>query len=352
MTAYRFCRSDDVPLIVDAFHRCNVGPGAVPWRLTVDHMKRLSREVDLWTSSCMVAFAGDDPIGVLIAAKREPEANLLLHVAVHPDHRRQGHGRHMMTSLSQKMAILEPTLMLAEVRAQAGAPAAFLQACGFVAGDTLIDHLYPGARPSSGPSPGLGGRLVPGGPDSPGAAIPATGSRSGPRSTPGGLANLIGRVDPEEITASAAFAAASERGSCWQRSVRTIRNLRQRAQGIGIATDRGFEAWLLYRDPGDAADPLPFLARPPADPARLDQGDHRAPGQASFSAPCEILAIGGQRPLPALVGPLLTFVAAETGRALYLPRVHPGEPLGDRLDDLGFQAAGKTVRYESDAARS
>ena len=309
MAAYRFCRSDDVPLIVEAFHRCNVGPGAVPWRLTVDHMKRLSREINLWTSSCMVALAGRDLIGVLIAAKRAPTASLVLHVAVHPDHRRQGHARHMMTSLSQKMAILEPTRMLVEVPAEAVAAHRFLTACGFAEGETLIDYIQQSARPAAGP-----------------------------------FLDLVGTVAPSEIIAGAEFADASELSRCWQRSAQTIRNLRERALGVGIATDRGFEAYLLYRSAQDADDPLPFIAGSPTPTS--------AAGLPADSAPCEILAIGGKRPVPALLGPLLAFAADDCKRPLYLPRVHRSEPLADRLEDCGFQAARKTLRYESDAARS
>lgn len=305
MSAYRFCRSDDVPLIVEAYRRCNVGPGAVPWQLTIDRMKRLSREIDLWTSSCMVALAGSEPIGVLIAAKREPTANLVLHAAVHPDHRRQGHARHMMTSLSQKMAILEPTRMLVEVPAEAVAAHGFLRACGFARTETLTDYFHTGE-----------------------IAAPAS------------VLDLVGTVPPAELLGSAEFGDASELNRCWQRSPRTIRNLRERARGVVIATDRGFEAWLLYRGVQDADDPLPFLARPTL-----------PPGPATNSAPCEILAIGGLRPVPALLGPLLAVAASDCGRPLHLPRAHPGEPLPERIEQLGFRAAGKTLRYESDAAR-
>ena len=306
MSAYRFCRSDDVPLIVEAFERCNVGPGAVPWQLTIDHMKRLSREMDLWTSSCMVALAGSDPIGVLIAAKREPTANLRLHAAVHPDHRRQGHARHMMTSLSQKMAILEPTRMLAEVPAEAVAAQGFLDACGFARAEPLTDYFHAGESAAAAP-----------------------------------VLDLVGTVSPTEILAGDEFGDASELNRCWQRSPRTIRNLRQSARGIGIATDRGFEAYLLYRDSRDADDSLPFTALRSI-----------PPGVCSGPAPFEILAIGGLRPVPALLGPLLAFAAGDSGRPLYLPRVHRREPLAERLEQVGFQAAGTTLRYESDAARS
>ena len=328
MTAYRFCRSDDVPLIVEAYERCNVGPGARPWRLTADLMKRLGREIDLWTSSCMVALAGADPIGVLIAAKREPVANLVLHVGVHPDHRRQGHGRHMMTSLSQKMAILEPTLMLAELPEDAADARRFLEACGFVERDVLTDWFY---------------------------AVAPVGGTEG--------AGLAAPVSAPEVAGDPDFEALPELDRCWQRSPRTIRNLRDRPRGLAIGTDRGFEAYLLHRSAGDENAPLPFLAAPPtaadgrygsdtitgvmaAPPAAADGADAEAP-----ATPLELLALGGRTLVPALARPLLSVAAAGAGRPLHLPRVHPSEIPAGRLEEYGFTPGARTTRYEADAAR-
>ncbi|MCY3930651.1 MAG: GNAT family N-acetyltransferase [Acidobacteria bacterium] len=301
MTAYRFCRSDDVPLIVDAYERCNVGAGARPWSLTVDHMKRLGREMNLWTSSCMVAFEGSDPIGVLIAAKREPIASLVLHVAVHPDHRRRGHGRHMMTSLSQKMAILEPTLMLVELPEGDALGRRFFEACGFVERDVLTDYSCAGEAPAGGVDP-VGG------------------------------VDLVADVASAELVSQEDFEAVPELDRCWQRAPQSIRNLRDRPQGLAIATDRDFEAYLLHRGDGDADNPLPFLATPP-------------PG-----TPLEVLALGGKMPVPALVRPLLAVASDHTGRPLHLPRVHPSEVPAGRLEEYGFRPGAKTIRYENDAA--
>lgn len=297
MTAYRFCRSDDVPLIVDAYDCCNVGSGARPWKLTVDHMKRLGREMNLWTSSCMVAFEGSDLIGVLIAAKREPIASLVLHVAVHPDHRRQGHGRHMMTSLSQKMAILEPTLMLVELPEDDALGRRFFEACGFTERDVLTDYTCTGESP---------------------AGLPGV--------------DLVAGVAAAELVSQTDFAAVEELDRCWQRAPQSIRNLRDRPQGLAIATDRDFEAYLLNRGDGDAESPLPFLAAPP-------------PG-----TPLEVLALGGKMPVPALVRPLLAVASDRAGRPLHLPRVHPSEALAGRLEEYGFSPGARTIRYESDAA--
>lgn len=295
VTAYRFCRSDDVPVIVDAYARCNVGADARPWSLTVDHMKRLGREMDLWTSSCMVAFEGSDPIGVLIAAKREPIASLVLHVAVHPDHRRRGHGRHMMTSLSQKMAILEPTLMLAELAEDDALGRRFFEACGFTKREVLTDYSCAGEAP---------------------AGVPGV--------------DLVAGVSAAELVSQTDLQAVPELDRCWQRSRRSISNLRDRPQGLAIATDRGIEACLLHRSLDDVDQSLPFLSTPSV-------------------APLEILALGGKTPVPALLRPLLALASDRAGRPLHLPRVHPSEAPG-RLEEYGFRPGASTIRYENDAA--
>ena len=114
MSSYRFCRTDDIALLVDALNRCWAPyfPDEPP--MTPAAFKRSIRDLQVWCSSCMVAFSGSDPIGVLIGAKR-PSGTLIHKIAVHPDHRRQGHGRHLLASLGSKLAILGPPRIVAEV---------------------------------------------------------------------------------------------------------------------------------------------------------------------------------------------------------------------------------------------
>ena len=114
VSSYRFCRSDDIALLVDALNRCWAPhfPDEPP--MTPAAFKRSIRDLQVWCSSCMVAFSGSDPIGVLIGAKR-PSGTLIHRIAVHPDHRRQGHGRHLLDSLGSKLAILGPPRIVAEV---------------------------------------------------------------------------------------------------------------------------------------------------------------------------------------------------------------------------------------------
>ena len=62
MVAYRFCRPDDIPLLVTAVNRCYDAHFGGHDLLTVDDFRREMREVHLWPSNCMVALAGDEPV--------------------------------------------------------------------------------------------------------------------------------------------------------------------------------------------------------------------------------------------------------------------------------------------------
>ena len=142
MAAYRFCRTDDIALLVDALNRCwaPYWPDEPP--MTRDAFKRSIRDLQVWCSSCMVAFAGPDPVGVLIGAKR-PSGTLVHQIAVHPDHRRHGHGRHLLASLGSKLSILGPPRMVAEIP-EAHAPACELfSASGYVQEAQLTDYVAP-----------------------------------------------------------------------------------------------------------------------------------------------------------------------------------------------------------------
>ena len=144
--SYRFCRTDDIGLLVDALNRCwsPYFPDEPP--MTPATFKRSIRDLQVWCSSCMVAFSGSDPIGVLIGAKR-PSGTLVHKIAVHPDHRRQGHGRHLLTSLGSKLAILGPPRIIAEVPETFAAACALFSASGYVQEAILTDYVLRGACP-------------------------------------------------------------------------------------------------------------------------------------------------------------------------------------------------------------
>jgi ribosomal protein S18 acetylase RimI-like enzyme len=212
MSAYRFCRTDDIGLLVDALNRCWAPYFPEKPPATAASFKRTIRDLQVWCSSCMVAFSGSDPIGVLIGAKR-PSATLVHKIAIHPDHRRQGHGRHLLTSLSSKLAILGPPRIVAEVPASLEAAGALFRATGYVQEACLTDYVVEGGvseRRDSTPVEGL--------------VIPVTVDDL--------VANgLLGNPDQHV---------------CWQRSMETLIARKDEIAGLAVATDERIDAYLLY----------------------------------------------------------------------------------------------------------
>ena len=212
MSAYRFCRTDDVQLLVDALNRCWSPhfPGEPP--VTPASFKRSIRDLQVWCSSCMVAFSGSDPIGVLIGAKR-PSRTLIYRVAVHPDHLRQGHGRHLLASLSSKLAILGPPRMIAEVPEALAATRGLFSASGYVEEAVLTDYVGHGEARD--------GREV-------GFVIPVTVDDLAAN-------GLLGEDHPQ---------------TCWERSVETLTARKDDIAGLAVASDEQIEAYVLYAEGG------------------------------------------------------------------------------------------------------
>ena len=208
MTAYRFCRSDDITLLGDALNRCwsPYFPDEPP--MTPAAFKQSIRDLQVWCSSCMVAFSGSDPIGVLIGAKR-PSGTLVHKIAVHPDHRRQGHGRHLLASLGSKLAILGPPRIIAEVPETLAPACELFSASGYVQEAHLTDYVLQreenDAREVAGMSDDHDGRFV----------IPVT---------VGDLAanGLLGEAHPQ----------------VWKRSVETLTARKDDIGGLAVALRR------------------------------------------------------------------------------------------------------------------
>jgi len=211
LPAYRFCRTDDIGLLVDALNRCWAPhfPGEAP--MTPAAFKRSIRDLQVWCSSCMVAFSGPDPVGVLIGAKR-PSGTLVHRIAVHPDHLRQGHGRHLLASLGSKLAILGPPRIVAEV------PEALAPACGLfgASGDlqeaVLTDYVLHAA-----------GEVE-------------SGNREG---------RFVIPVTVDDLVANGLFGEADS-ALCWERSLETLTARKDDIAGVAVASDECIEACLLY----------------------------------------------------------------------------------------------------------
>jgi len=221
VSAYRFCRTDDIGLLVEALNRCwfPYFPDEEP--MTPAAFKRSIRDLQVWCSSCMVAFSDSEPIGVLIGAKR-PSATLVHKIAVHPDHCRQGHAHHMLASLGSKLAILGPPRIVAEVP-DANAPARGLfAASGYVPEAVLTDYVL--SWDANSREHGDGAPVE-------GFVIPVT----------------IDDLAANGLLGDADRAAGV---ACWQRSVETLRARKDEVSGLAVASDERIEAYLLYVERG------------------------------------------------------------------------------------------------------
>lgn len=164
----------------------------------------------------MVALEGDEPVAVLLGCKRPPDT-LIRAVAVHPDHVRKGHARHLLTSLEDKLAILGPPHLVAEIPADDAATLALFESCGFREEARFADLVLE-SPPLSGPAP-------------PGA---------------------VSSVTVADLDALGLLAFAGRRA--WERTKPTLLARADRLRGLAVATDERVEASVLYtREDGGAA---------------------------------------------------------------------------------------------------
>ena len=263
--------------------------------MTPAAFKRSIRDLQVWCSSCMVAFSGSDPIGVLIGAKR-PSGTLIHKIAVHPDHRRQGHGRHLLTSLSSKLAILGPPRMVAEVPESFAPACELFSASGYVEEALLTDYVLEGDGTDV---PSLEGFFT----------IPVT-------------------VD--DLAANGLLGEA-DRQVCWERSVETLTARKGDIAGLAVASDESIAAYVLYLN------------------RRVDPDGNTEPGPQA-SALTEILALrtliedGG-----ACLKQLLSRLGAQGLRTVRFPKVHPAEISKECLETLGFRPADGQLLFATRA---
>ena len=224
MVAYRFCRPDDIPLLVDAVNRCYGVhfPAAAPF--TVEDFRREMKEVQLWPSNSMIASAGDEPVAVLLGTKR-PREVLVRRIGVAPGHQRNGYGAHLLGSLSQKLAVLGPPHLAAEVPADLPAARAFFAGAGWSEEATLCDY----ERPANGHAP------------LPAGAFAAVG---------------LGELEAAGVLGVSA---------AWERQPEALRSCDE-LRGIALCGAERLEAWALYRDRGEAQPGADVLALGYADP--------------------------------------------------------------------------------------
>ena len=296
MSSYRFCRTDDIGLLVDALNRCWLPYFPDQAAITPAAFKRSIRDLQVWCSSCMVAFSGSDTIGVLIGAKR-PSGTLVHKIAVHPDHRRQGHGRHLLASLSSKLAILGPPRIVAEVPETLAPACELFRASGYVQEAVLTDYVL--ERPALSErddAARVEGFVIPVTIDD----LAANGLLGEPPPSPSASTR---QVHPQV---------------CWERSVETLTARKDDLAGLAVASDERIEAYVLYvTHETEQTEILSLRSFVEDAGARLKQ--------------------------------LLVQLRAQGMETFRFSKVHPAEILKEQLGTLGFTPAGAHVLYAATA---
>jgi len=264
--------------------------------MTPAAFKRSIRDLQVWCSSCMVAFSGPDAIGVLIGAKR-PSGTLVHKIAVHPDHRRQGHGRHLLASLGSKLAILGPPRIVAEVPESLAPARELFSASGYVQEALLTDYaLERPALSERGDAARVEGFVIPVTVDD----LAANG--------------LLGEAPPSP----SASAGQVDRQVCWERSVETLTARKDDIAGLAVASDERIEAYLLYVKRGMEETEIVSLR------SFIDDGGAR-------------------------LKQLLARLRAQGTETVRFPKVHPSEISKEWVETLGFSAAGGHLLYAARA---
>ena len=230
----------------------------------------------------MVASVDRNPIGVVTGAKRERET-LIHRIGVHPDSLRQGHARHLLESLSQKLSVLGPPRMLAEVPDDLPAVRDLFEAVGYRAEQRFADFTLP--KPLAPPA--------------------ATDGVS-----PASLDDLLRyeTLDPSVPRS-------------WERELPTLQNRKDQIQGLAIASDTRVEACALFRDlPGQGRREIVGFG------GTVQRNDGGADAQVLLE--------------------ILVRVVCQAGpMAVTIPRVSSEEIAWDRLESMGFQRERTYTRY-------
>jgi hypothetical protein len=273
--------------------------------MTPERFKRSIRNLQVWCSSCMVAFSGGDPIGVLIGAKRA-SGTLIHRIAVHPEHVRQGHARHLLDSLGSKLAILGPPRIVAEVPEALGPAGSLFTACGYAQEAVLTDYELIGGPSTREASP----RSLPSTRDESPRSLPSTRDES-PRSLRAGHAGgFVIPITVDDLAANGLLEDARPQ-ICWERSVETLTARKEEIAGLAVASDERIEAYLLYMANGEIV----------ALRSLIDDGE-------------------------AGLAQLLSRLGPGTCR---LPKVHPDEISKNSLETLGFHPTAAFRVYSTKA---
>lgn len=225
MPSYRFCRPDDLELIVRAINQCcrihETGAPEMTEELLKTHMTLFA----VRPGNCMVALERHQPVAAVISTRREGEAWIQT-LGCQPAFQRRGIASQLVEALVRKIAIQRTEDIAVDVPEDNEAALQFFQSAGFEERGRLVTlEGLPVGR--DGPSP---------------AAVPAP------------AADLLQDYD--------AFHAIP---TGWERSADSLAGYGELLQGCAYRDNGATQGYLLYRN----TTILDLACAPGADAARI-----------------------------------------------------------------------------------
>ncbi|MBI3327350.1 MAG: GNAT family N-acetyltransferase, partial [Nitrospinae bacterium] len=130
MPLYRFCRPEDIPMIVGAINACYDIHFPERSPMTVAQFRTEMGLISLWPSNTMVVLEDKDPIAVIVGTKR-PYGCWIARLGVQSDYQRQGIARYIVEALTRKLSIIGPRVISVDVPVENVGAIAFFKAVGF-----------------------------------------------------------------------------------------------------------------------------------------------------------------------------------------------------------------------------
>src|SRR5499427_2837444 len=153
MPSYRFCRPDDLMLIVRAINTCYRLHYPDEPEMTEARLKEQMTLFDVRPGNCMVALERQQPVGVVVSTKRD-YGTWIQAVGCQPAFQRRGIATQLVEALIRKIAIQRAPLVTVDVPADNTPARRFFEAAHFTVRGRYVS--YQGALMET---PGISGSI-------------------------------------------------------------------------------------------------------------------------------------------------------------------------------------------------
>jgi ribosomal protein S18 acetylase RimI-like enzyme len=208
MPSYRFCRPDDLTLIVRAINACYLMHYPDEPAMTEERLKEHMTLFQVRPGNCMVALERQQPVGVVVSTKRDYGVWIQA-LGCQPALQRRGIATQLIEALVRKVAIQRAPLVTVDVPTTNTPALRFFEAVGFT----------------------VRGRYV---------------SYRGLLTEMPGISGSIEAVPPPDLLAY--YAPFHTTPACWERSAESLAGYGTLPQGYAYYAEDTVQGYLIHRD--------------------------------------------------------------------------------------------------------